>query len=132
MKPISQRGRTFTGTVISNNMTKTVTVEWKRRRHIPKYERYEIRRTRVKAHDELDSQVGDIVRIVETRPLSKTKHFLVLEKITKEAAEEPEKKPVEKKVLEEKPIEPPKKPAVPKPVEKKAPAKKTVKKVEEK
>lgn len=82
MNTTSTRGRTFTGTVISDKMSRTVTVEWTRRHYIPKYERYEKRRTRVKAHnpDDIDAQVGDIVTIKETRPLSKTKHFTVIKK----------------------------------------------------
>nr|AJS11955.1 30S ribosomal protein S17P [uncultured archaeon] len=77
-KPLSTRGRTFTGTIVSDRMSKTVTVEWERRRYVPKYQRYEKRRTRVKAHDELGVKMGDIVEIVETRPISKTKNFLVM------------------------------------------------------
>jgi small subunit ribosomal protein S17 len=85
-KPLGTRGRTFTGTVIANRMTKTVTVEWERKKYVPKYQRYEKRRTRVKAHDEMDTKVGDIVEIVETRPISKTKNFLVM-RVVKHADE---------------------------------------------
>lgn len=80
-KPLATRGRTFVGTVISNRMSKTVTVEWERRKFVPKYQRYEKRRTRVKAHDPFGLQVGDVVEIVETRPISKTKNFLVTRKM---------------------------------------------------
>jgi small subunit ribosomal protein S17 len=80
-KALSTRGRTFVGTVISNRMSKTVTVEWERRKFVTKYQRYEKRRTRVKAHDPMGLQIGDIVEIVETRPISKTKNFLVIRKI---------------------------------------------------
>ena len=80
-KALSTRGRTFVGTVISNRMSKTVTVEWERRKFVTKYQRYEKRRTRVKAHDPLGMQIGDVVEIVETRPISKTKNFLVIRKI---------------------------------------------------
>ena len=82
MNNTSTRGRTFTGTVISDKMSRTVTVEWTRRHYIPKYERYEKRRSRVKAHnpDDIDAQLGDIVTIKETRPLSKTKHFIIIQK----------------------------------------------------
>ncbi|MBC8500455.1 MAG: 30S ribosomal protein S17 [DPANN group archaeon] len=78
---ISLRGRTFEGVVISDKMHKTVTVEWKTREYIPKYERYERRRTRVKAHNpkDMNAKIGDYVNIMETRPLSKTKHFIVIE-----------------------------------------------------
>jgi len=79
------RGRTFTGTVISAKMHKTVTVEWSWKHYIPKYERYENRRTRVKAHNPkcIDAKEGEIVKISECRPLSKTKNFVVIEKIGK-------------------------------------------------
>ncbi len=76
-KALSTRGRSHVGTVISNKMSKTVTVEWERRRYVPKFQRYEKRRTKVKAHDELGVKIGDIVEIIETRPISKTKNFLV-------------------------------------------------------
>jgi len=82
-KPLGTRGRTFTGTVTSNRMAKTVTVEWERRKYVPKYQRYEKRRTRVKAHDELGVKIGDKVEIVETRPISKTKNFLVTKIVEK-------------------------------------------------
>lgn len=78
---ISVRGKTFTGTVVSAKMHRTVVVEWERRVLIPKFERYEKRKSKVKAHnpEAIDAQEGDIVKIQETRPLSKTKHFIVTE-----------------------------------------------------
>ncbi len=62
-------------------MQKTVTVEWERQKQYPKYERQATDRTRVKAHnpDEIDAQEGDVVKIKETRPISKTKNFIVTE-----------------------------------------------------
>ncbi len=99
MKKTSTRGRTFTGTVISDKMTKTVTVEWSRKCYIPKYERYEVRRSRVKAHlpDEFEVVIGDKVKVKETRPLSKTKHFIVIEKVIPEEKPAKEsKKPLKK------------------------------------
>ncbi|MGV8171080.1 MAG: 30S ribosomal protein S17 [Candidatus Woesearchaeota archaeon] len=79
------RGRIFTGTVTSAKMQKTVTVEWPRKKFNKKYERFEMRRTSVKAHnpESIDAKEGDIVRIAETRPLSKTKNFVVIEVIKK-------------------------------------------------
>lgn len=76
---ITTRGRTFTGTVVRAKMAKTVTVEWEKTKYIPKYERYEKSRTRVKAHnpESINAKEGDTVVIKETRPLSKTKHFIV-------------------------------------------------------
>jgi len=80
-RPISLRGNVFTGIVVSDKMQKTVTVEWSRRTFIPKYERYEMRRTKVKAHNplEMSAKEGDMVKIKGCRPLSKTKHFVVIE-----------------------------------------------------
>ena len=85
MNNISVRGKTFTGKVVSAKMHKTVVVEWERRVAIPKYERFEKRRSKVAAHnpDEIGAQEGDIVKIQETKPLSKTKNFTVIEIITK-------------------------------------------------
>ncbi|HEX5414684.1 MAG TPA: 30S ribosomal protein S17 [Chloroflexota bacterium] len=71
---------TQVGRVASNKMQKTVVVEVEKVKRHPLYHR-NIRRTeRVKAHDELNScQVGDLVRIEETRPLSKEKRWRVAE-----------------------------------------------------
>jgi len=78
---LSLRGRIFEGKVISDKMHKTVTVEWERRKFVPKFERYEKRRTKVKAHnpESINAKTGDLVIIMETRPLSKTKNFIVIE-----------------------------------------------------
>ncbi|RME77649.1 30S ribosomal protein S17 [Candidatus Woesearchaeota archaeon] len=80
------RGKTFEGTVVSAKMQKTVIVEWEGRRYIPKYERYEKTRTRVSAHnpENINAQEGDRVQIKETRPLSKTKHFIITKVLGKE------------------------------------------------
>ncbi|MBI4145720.1 30S ribosomal protein S17 [Candidatus Woesearchaeota archaeon] len=80
------RGRAFTGVVVDTKMQLTATVEWPRRRYVAKYERYETSRTRVKAHNppNIDAKPGDVVRIIECRPLSKTKHFTIVEKVGRE------------------------------------------------
>ena len=77
------RGRQFVGTVVSDKPHKTVIVEWERTKKIPKYERYEKRRTRVAAHnpESIGAKHGDKVKIAECKPLSKTKHFIVIEKL---------------------------------------------------
>lgn len=76
------RGRIFTGKVVSKK-DKTATIEWDYLKHIPKYERSERRRTRVYAHSPqcINIAFGDTVRIAECRPISKTKNFVVIEKI---------------------------------------------------
>ncbi len=82
---LSVHGRMFVGQVISDRMAKTVTVSWERRVYVTKYERYEKKRSKVKAHapECLEIKKGDIVRIIQCRPLSKTKHFVVIEKQVK-------------------------------------------------
>ena len=76
--------QTTVGTVVSDKMQKTVVVEISRLvRHLG-YNRMVSRRTRVKAHDEQSScHVGDTVRLMETRPLSKDKRWRVVEVLQK-------------------------------------------------
>ena len=83
---LSVRGRHFTGTLVSTKMRKTAVVEFGRLHFLPKYERYEKRRTRLKVHNPecINAKDGDIVRIVECRPLSKTKNFVIIHKIGQE------------------------------------------------
>jgi small subunit ribosomal protein S17 len=80
------RGKTFVCTVISTKMQKTVTVSWDRRIFLGKYERYEKRRSKIKAHnpDCIDAHEGEVVKIMECRPLSKTKSFVIIEVLGKE------------------------------------------------
>ena len=69
-----------TGTVVSNSMEKTVVVRIASQKRHPLYGKTVRRSTKLKAHDEsLGAHVGDTVRIIETRPLSKTKRWRVVE-----------------------------------------------------
>ena len=69
-----------TGLVVSDKMQKTVVVAIERRVPHPVYGKMVTKTTRLKAHDEANSaKVGDTVRIVETRPLSKDKRWRLLE-----------------------------------------------------
>ena len=80
---LTTRGRQFTGTVVSAKMRRTAVIEFERLNYLEKYERYEKRRTRLKAHnpDCIEAKDGDVVNIMECRPLSKTKNFVVVQKI---------------------------------------------------
>jgi small subunit ribosomal protein S17 len=69
--------RRITGFVTSNAMQKTVVVEISRSYRHPLYKKVVHSRKRLMAHDELGCQVGDHVQIVESRPLSKNKHWVV-------------------------------------------------------
>jgi small subunit ribosomal protein S17 len=64
-------------------MQKTVTVRVERLVQHPKYRRYIRRRSKFMAHDDLGAHIGDIVKIVETRPLSARKRWRVVEIVQK-------------------------------------------------
>jgi small subunit ribosomal protein S17 len=70
----------FVGRVVSNKMDKTVVVAVERRVAHPRYGKIVVRTKKYKAHDEENRcQEGDEVRIAETRPLSRTKRWRVVE-----------------------------------------------------
>lgn len=71
----------LSGRVIKKDTNKSATIEWHRTRYVPKYERYERRRSRLRVHNPpcLDAQVGQEVLVARTRPLSKTKNHVILQ-----------------------------------------------------
>lgn len=81
---LSTRGRVFQGNVI-RKFPKRVTIEFERTVKLQKFERFMKKRTRIHARlpDEFADQInmGDLIRVQETRPLSKTIHFVVVEKV---------------------------------------------------
>jgi small subunit ribosomal protein S17 len=80
-KPLSpSRKTTKVGTVVGKKMTKTVTVLVGRQVRHPLYKKIVRKRRTFLAHDEYEKcKVGDIVRIIETRPVSKRKRWRVVE-----------------------------------------------------
>ncbi len=80
---IPLRGNEFVGTVVSTKMQKSATVRWGYAEDVPKYERKERRNTKITSHvpDELEVHEGDKVRVIETRPISKTKSSMIVEVI---------------------------------------------------
>jgi small subunit ribosomal protein S17 len=76
--------RRITGVVTSNKMTKTVVVEITRVFRHPLYRKVVHSSKRVKAHDEIGCQVGDQVQIVESRPISRDKRWVVESIVKKE------------------------------------------------
>ncbi|GDX14500.1 MAG: 30S ribosomal protein S17 [Ilumatobacteraceae bacterium] len=68
------------GLVVSNKMNKTVVIAIVERVRHPKYDKFITRTKKLYAHDEAnDAKTGDKVRVVETRPMSKTKRWRVVE-----------------------------------------------------
>jgi small subunit ribosomal protein S17 len=73
--------RTLTGRVVSNKMTKTVTVLIERKVKHPLYGKYVTRSTKYHAHTEDALQEGDLVEIKECRPISRTKTWTVVRRV---------------------------------------------------
>ncbi|GAA0488860.1 30S ribosomal protein S17 [Alkalibacterium sp. s-m-22] len=72
--------KVYQGRVVSDKMDKTIVVEIATRKSHPKYKKQMKYSTKFKAHDENNTaKTGDIVTIMETRPLSKDKRFRLLE-----------------------------------------------------
>lgn len=68
--------RVLVGQVVSDKMDKTIVVQVMRRFRHPRYRKYVNERTKYKAHDERnEARVGDLVRIIESRPLSRDKRW---------------------------------------------------------
>jgi len=79
-----KRRKTRIGIVSSDKMTKTITVAVERKVKHPIYGKFVKKTTKFHAHDESNTAgIGDIVRIMETRPLSKTKRWRLVEIIEK-------------------------------------------------
>jgi small subunit ribosomal protein S17 len=75
--------KTLIGKVVSTKMQKTVVVKVERKFRHPLYEKVITRHKKYKAHNEdFKLKEGDMVKIIETRPISKDKHFKVAEKLT--------------------------------------------------
>ncbi len=81
-----QRGirKTRTGLVVSNKMDKTIVVQLTTRVKHPLYGKYIQQTSKIKAHDEENAcGIGDTVRVMETRPLSKEKNWRLVEIVEK-------------------------------------------------
>jgi len=80
---LSIRRRTLEGVVVSNKMEKTLIVRRDYLHYVPKFKRYERRRSHIPAHVPpcITVKEGDRVRIAECRPISKTVSFVVIEKL---------------------------------------------------
>jgi len=86
MESTRNKRRTLRGTVVGDKMAKTITVRVERRFKHPKYGKYVSRHKSHHAHDEQgEAQLGDIVEIASTRPLSKTKRWRLVRIVTRAA-----------------------------------------------
>ena len=80
---MSVRGRIFTGIIVSKDANKTAIIEWSRPFYLRKYERYEKRKTRLKVHNPscINASLNDNVQVIECRPISKTKKFVIVSRL---------------------------------------------------
>ena len=84
MSKARAKRREWIGRVVSNKMNKTVVVAVERSVMHPLYRKVLRRLTKFKAHDEQNAcNIGDRVRMIETRPISKDKHWRVVEVLAK-------------------------------------------------
>lgn len=81
-KKMAVRGRIFNGVIVSRDANKTAIIEWARAYYLRKYERYEKRKTRLKVHNPpcINASINDSVQVIECRPISKTKKFVIISK----------------------------------------------------
>ena len=79
---LTVRGRVFRGVIVSNKANNTSVVQWDYFSYVPKYERYERKKTRLLAHNPecIGAMKGDVVKIAECRPMSKKKSFVIIER----------------------------------------------------
>jgi small subunit ribosomal protein S17 len=77
--------RILQGVVVSDKATKTVSVKVERKIKHPLYNKIIRRSKKYAAHDEMGCKIGDVVRIEESRPMSKTKRWVVAERVSQAA-----------------------------------------------
>ena len=84
MSELNSVERVLTGKVVSNSRDKTIAVLIERKVRHPIYKKYIKRSTKVHAHDEKNEcGLGDVVRVSESKPFSKTKNWVLIEIIEK-------------------------------------------------
>lgn len=77
---LSVKKELLKGKIIKKDSNRSATIEWFRPYYIPKYERYEMRRSRMHVHNPacVEAEIGDNVIAARTRPLSKTKNHVII------------------------------------------------------
>ncbi len=81
---INVKKELFKGKIVKKDINHSATIEWFRTAYIAKYERYEVKRSRLRVHNPacIDANIGDEVLIARTRPLSKVKNHVIIQNIT--------------------------------------------------
>ena len=76
---IIKTGKTFIGEVVSDRMEKTITISLEYKRSHPIYNKIMTKHKKIYAENNLNAKIGDIVKVRETKPISKLKRFVTLE-----------------------------------------------------
>lgn len=76
---IIKTGKTFIGEVVSDRMEKTITISLEYKRSHPIYKKIMTKHKKIYAQNNLNAKIGDVVKVRETKPLSKLKRFITLE-----------------------------------------------------
>jgi small subunit ribosomal protein S17 len=78
---INVKNEIFRGTVVKKDINRSATISWDHTFSVPKYERFEIRQSRLRVHNPpcIDAEIGQEVVVARTRPLSKVKHHVILQ-----------------------------------------------------
>lgn len=81
---INVKNETFVGKVVKKDVNRSATIEWSVARLVPKYERFETRRIRLRVHNPtcLNARRGEKVKVARTKPLSKTIHHVIIQKLS--------------------------------------------------
>lgn len=80
---INVKKELFTGKIIKKDTSHSATMEWHKPCYVRKYERYEVRRYRMRVHNPscINAEIGQEVLVAKTRPLSKTKDHVIIQLI---------------------------------------------------
>lgn len=83
---LNVKNTNLVGTVIKKDAHGSATIEWIRSKFVPKYERFQFRRSRIRVHNpaSIDAQIGQKVMVARTRPISKSKHHVIIKIIEEE------------------------------------------------
>ncbi len=83
---LAVKKETLKGKVVKKDINKSATIEWTNSRYVPKYERYELKKSRLRVHNPpaVDAQIGQMVLVAKTRPISKTKHHVIIHILNEE------------------------------------------------
>jgi small subunit ribosomal protein S17 len=78
---IAVKNEFFKGILVKKDINRSATIEWFKSFRVPKYERFEVRRSRIRVHNPacIDAAIGQEVMVARTRPISKAKHHVIIQ-----------------------------------------------------